>query len=120
VNAIGRANLDGSGADPTFIIFAPGVAAPRAVAADVRGTATLTATVPGAGTMAVAGRRIRRRARRARHAGAVKLLIAPSRKALVKLKRHGTAKVRLRATYRPDGGNPSSKARTIKLRLLTN
>jgi hypothetical protein len=82
-----------------------------------RGTATMIATVPGPGAMTVAGRGIRRRRERAPRAGVVRLLFTPSHRTRAELLQRGTAKVRFRATYSPDGGDPRVKALTIRLKL---
>jgi len=79
------------------------------------GTATLTVTVPGPGMIAVGGKGIVRRSRRAAAAGPVKLLIAPARKLKRKLDKEGGEKVTATITFTPFGGDPSSRSKTVQL-----
>lgn len=140
---IARANLDGTGADQTFISGATG---PCGVAVDVppsaaspappsnlftlgkpklnqrRGTAQLPVTVPGPGELELSGNGVKAtrvvRIDAARPQGPVRLLIAAMGAKRSRLNRTGKFTVRPRVTYTPDGGDPSIQ--TVKLTLKKN
>jgi hypothetical protein len=90
-----------------------------------KGTATLPATVPGAGSLTLAGKGVKpqrptraargRAAKTVNAAGIVKLKITPKGKTRKKLNRRGKAKVKLTITFTPTGGSPNAKGKTIKL-----
>jgi sugar lactone lactonase YvrE len=89
-----------------------------------RGTAKLTVNVPGPGTLTLAGKGVVGQrpahqdgaaARTVSAAGQVKLLIKAKGKAKKKLTKRGKAKVKINVTFTPTGGDPNSKAKTIKL-----
>jgi hypothetical protein len=75
-----------------------------------KGTALLTVVVPGPGTLTLTGKGVVKR----RTTGN-KLLVKAKGKSKRKLGRKGKAKVRLKVTFRPDGGTPNTKAKTVKL-----
>jgi hypothetical protein len=75
-----------------------------------RGTATLTVIVPGPGTLALGGRKVRPQS-----TSETKLLIRARGKAKRRLARKGRVKVRVRVTYTPTGGMPASMARNVQL-----
>ena len=96
------------------------------------GRATITVDVPGPGILSLvatsppagasqarAAKRITvaRVLRNVTRAGRVKLTIKPSRKAMAILKRKRKLKVGVRVAYTPSGGSPSSRRRTITLKL---
>jgi hypothetical protein len=90
-----------------------------------KGTATIPVTVPGPGSLVLSGKGVKpQRPLRAAHAraaktvtaaGTVKLKIVPRGKAKRKLRRIGTAKVRINVTFTPTGGSPSAQSKKIKL-----
>jgi sugar lactone lactonase YvrE len=81
-----------------------------------KGIATLTATVPGPGKLLLAGRRIERKAKRARRAGKVRLTVKPRERTRRTLERTGRVKVTARVTYTPAGGDPRKKSKTLILK----
>jgi hypothetical protein len=128
-NTIGRANLDGSAVNQRFITSAGG---PMGVAVDGRrpsnsftlakprlnrrtGTATLVATVPEPGKLALTGRAVKKQRRKVRSAGRVKLLVKATKGAAKRLRRTGRAKLTARVTYTPLGGGPRTKRRKLVL-----
>ena len=81
-----------------------------------RGTAILSVTVPGPGTIALAGKGIvAKPAKPIAAAGVVKLQIKAKGRARRKLNRIGKAKVTAMVTYTPTGGAANTQARTTKL-----
>ena len=81
-----------------------------------KGTAVLSVTVPGPGTIALAGKGIvAKPAKPVAAAGIVKLQIKAKGKARRKLGRLGKAKVTARVTYTPTGGAANTQAKTAKL-----
>jgi virginiamycin B lyase len=136
VGTIGRANLDGTGVDQRFICEAN---APIGVAVDAlsapppqsppnefsfcevkmnkkKGTAKLTVKVPGPGELVLARtKKVKGAKARAGENALVKLPVKPKGKAKKKLNKKGTAKVTAAVTYTPDGGEPNTERRKIKL-----
>ena len=81
-----------------------------------RGTAVLSVTVPGPGTIALAGKGIvAKPAKPIAAAGVVKLQIKAKGRARRKLDRVGKAKVTAKVTYTPTGGAANTQAKTAKL-----
>jgi hypothetical protein len=85
-----------------------------------KGTAKLTVRVPGPGDLKLAkNKKVKGKEKSAESKGTVKLPIEPRRKVRKRLRRKGTAKVRARVTYTPDGGDPNIVAgtdtKTVKL-----
>jgi hypothetical protein len=81
-----------------------------------RGTATLAVTVPEAGTLALAGKGVVAQGPTpARAAGIVRLTIEAKGKTEQKLSRSGTAKVKVKITFIPSGGDPNSESETVRL-----
>ena len=80
------------------------------------GTATLTATVPGAGTLLLTGRAVKQLTRLVGHAGAVKLTIKGQPGTQRKLGRTGRVPVTVKVTYTPTGGDPSTQSKKVTLR----
>jgi hypothetical protein len=126
-NAIGRANLDGTGADPSFIT---GAGVPSAVAVDVpnefsfgkvkkakrTGTAKLIVKVPGLGELELAkNKEVKGKVKVAEEAGKETLRVKPRRNTKKRLNRRGTAKVTANVTYTPNGGQPNTQSKKIKL-----
>jgi Zn ribbon nucleic-acid-binding protein len=130
-NFIGRANLDGTGANRHFITSAV-VASPGAVAVDAlrsfsiskvrknkrRGTAKLAVKVPGSGKLKLAQtNEVKGANQRADAKGKAKLPVRPRGKAKKELNAKGKAKVEAEVTYSPDGGDPNIVASTLTKRL---
>jgi hypothetical protein len=85
------------------------------------GTATVSVTVPGPGTLALSGKGVKaQQASRAgtsvAAAGTVALRIKAKGKKLRKLKSTGKVKVAFSITYTPTGGQPNTQARKVKLK----
>jgi hypothetical protein len=128
-SSIGQANLDGSGVNQSLI---GGAGGPVGVAVDPlsppntftllakppnkkKGTAVLIVSVPGPGQLALTGGGIKTQSKSASVAGDVKLTVRPNGRKKRKLNKTGKVKVKATVTYTPTGGEPSSKARLIKL-----
>jgi Tol biopolymer transport system component len=83
-----------------------------------KGTAKLTVNVPGAGDVDLAkSKKVKGAEKRATSEGSVKLAVKPKGKAKEKLADTGKAKVKAEVTYTPDGGDPSTKSKRVKLKL---
>ena len=80
-----------------------------------KGTARLPVTVPGAGRLELGGRGIKRVTRELAEAGRTTLPVKPKGQVRRKLRRTGKARVTARVTYTPDGGEPDTKSKRIKL-----
>ena len=89
-----------------------------------RGTATVKVNVPGPGELSLRGKNVIkasagiRRAvvsKRVGAAGAVKLPVRPVGKTKQRLRESGKAKVKLKITFSPTGGVPSTQSRKLKL-----
>jgi len=81
-----------------------------------KGTAKLTVNVPGAGELELAkSKKVKNDEERATAEGGVKLLVKPKGKARQKLGNNGKAKVKAEVTYTPDGGDPNTKSKRVKL-----
>ena len=141
INAtLGRANLDGSGANQVFITGATGPcgvavdvppsAAPPAPPSNVftigkpklnlrRGTAQLPVTVPAPGELALSGNGVAAakavRVNAVRVQTAVRLLIRARGAKLRKLIRTGRVVVRPKVSYTPDGGDRGTRSTGITL-----
>jgi hypothetical protein len=133
---IGRANLNGTGIDRNFIstkspfgstangVAVDGLGPPpsnefsfaRVRKNEKKGTAKLTVKVPGPGTLKLARTENVERARTfVEVKGKAKLGVKPRGKAKQKLAANGEAKVTAEVTYTPDGGEPNTKIKKIKL-----
>jgi hypothetical protein len=136
--AIGRASLNGTGADQNLIPVDPGTcgvavdalspppppAAPpsndltvgKAKKNEHKGTAKLTVEVPGPGELDLAKtKKVKADEESAAAAGTAKLLVKAKGTAKKKLKHKGKAKVTARVTFTPDGGTPNTESTNIKL-----
>ena len=83
-----------------------------------RGTAKLTVKVPGPGELSLSGKRLRRAKRTPGRAGKVKLLVAGrSRGVIRELRADGEARVKPRLRFIPDGGDPRTKRKRVRLKL---
>jgi hypothetical protein len=79
------------------------------------GTATITAVIPEAGHLVLAGKGIKRFIKDAAP-GKVKLLVRAAAKAATRLGRDGTVTVTVTVTYTPTGGAPNSQSKKLRLR----
>jgi YVTN family beta-propeller protein len=79
------------------------------------GTAKLQVVVPGAGTLALTGKKVRSVKRHAKKAGKVVLTVRPKASLGKALERSHQAKVHIRVKFSPTGGTPRAKDKTIKL-----
>jgi virginiamycin B lyase len=125
--SVGRANLDGSHANAVFI---PGGSEPCGVTADPlpftfgelnrdkrRGTAKLTVGVPGPGDLELAKtKKVKEAKGHAQAEGQVELPVKPRGGAKRKLNEDGKAKVKAKVTFAPEGGEPGTRSKPIKLR----
>jgi hypothetical protein len=83
-----------------------------------RGTASLTVTVPNAGTLAISGKSVKPQTRDAHQAGDLSLILQPSRKAAKKLKRTGKSSGKVAFTFTPSFGDPATQQAPVKLLKL--
>jgi hypothetical protein len=81
-----------------------------------KGTAKLTVKVPGPGGLRLAkSKKVKAKNKRADAEGKVKLPIKPRRKAKQKLATKGKVKVKAKVTFTPDGGDPNTQSKRLKL-----
>lgn len=80
-----------------------------------KGTAKLTIRVPAAGKLILSGKKVKRAQRSSKKAGKVVLNIRPKPKAKKQLAQDGSAKVRVKVKFRPTGGAPRTKSKSLKL-----
>ncbi len=82
-----------------------------------KGTAKLPVTVPCAGEVELAKtKKVKADEETAEAEGDVTLLIKPKGKARKRLNKKGKAKVKAEVTYTPDGGEPNTQTKKIKLK----
>jgi 6-phosphogluconolactonase len=79
-----------------------------------KGKARLTLELAGPGKVELAGKRVKRRTK---HPEGTKqrLSVAPTGEAKRKLRKRGKAKLKVEATYTPEGGTPSTKSKRIRV-----
>jgi hypothetical protein len=82
---------------------------------DRRGTAKLALDVPGPGHLKLSGKGVKRVKKRASRAGNVRLAIRAKGKAKRRLINRGKLKVHVKVRFKPEGGKPRSKSKTVKL-----
>jgi Glycine rich protein len=80
-----------------------------------KGTAILAVEVPGPGTLSLTGKGLVEQQRTASRAGSVSLRIAAKGSFGRKLSSAGQAKLKVRITFTPAGGDPKTLTRTIEL-----
>jgi hypothetical protein len=81
-----------------------------------KGTAKLTAVVPGAGVLHLAAtKKVKSDDEVAENEGEETLKVKPKGKSKRKLSETGKAKVEAEVTYTPDGGEPNTQAKRVKL-----
>ncbi|HEX6228957.1 MAG TPA: PKD domain-containing protein, partial [Solirubrobacterales bacterium] len=78
-----------------------------------RGTVLLTVHISGPGRVTVAGRLVKRRQRRRASAGPVRVPVIAKGRALKRLRKKGKARVRIRVSFRPDGGDHAATRRRL-------
>jgi virginiamycin B lyase len=129
-DSIGRANLNGSGVNQGFIAGA----GPAGMAVDAllpsnefslgkakrnkkRGTAKLTVeSLDPPGELELGGtRKLKGREKSVEQAAEAKLPVKPKGKAKRKLKKGGKSRVKAEVTYTPDGGEPNTQVKSLKL-----
>ncbi len=128
--ALGRANLDGSSPNPTFI---PNPASPSGLALDslsvppliiinkvqlnpAKGMASVIGHVAVAGQVRLGGKGLRTVARRQSSAGTFSLPLRPAGRVEKKLTNTGKAKVDVEITFTPTGGSSEVNERKVTLR----
>jgi YVTN family beta-propeller protein len=79
------------------------------------GTAKLKVKVPYAGKLTLSGRAVKKTKRGAKKKGVVTLSIKPKPKTLKALGKAGSAKVRVKVTFKPKGNKAKTKGRSLKL-----
>jgi hypothetical protein len=141
--AIARANSDGTGVEESF--FATGAKAPCGIAIDAlstppeppvgppapprgsinfgklkknlaKGTATLTVSVNGPGSLVLSGKGIRKVTKGAKGAGNASLGLKPNRGGKKSLARTGKLKVQISVTFTLAGGSAASKTKSLVLK----
>jgi hypothetical protein len=80
-----------------------------------RGTAKLPVLLPGPGKATVSGRRLKRTSKSASKAGKLNLPVKPKGKLKRRLIRHGSARVKAKVRFKPDGGSAHSESKRVKL-----
>ena len=81
-----------------------------------KGTAKLPVSVPGPGELDLAEtKKVKPQRKRAPGAGEVKLKVKPKGESRRVLRKKGKAKVLAKVTYTPDGGDPSTESKRLKL-----
>jgi hypothetical protein len=80
-----------------------------------RGTARIQVRLPGAGTMALRGRGVRKAVRTVHTSRKIVLPVRPRRGLAKRLKRTGRARIVLSLRFTPRGGTPKTKRKRLKL-----
>ncbi|HEU4739611.1 MAG TPA: hypothetical protein VFS54_11115 [Solirubrobacterales bacterium] len=84
-----------------------------------KGTATLSVKIPGAGTVTASGNGVvkaKKSAKKAKKAKTLKLTIKTKGKAKKQLAEEGTAKVKVKVTFKPTSGTSVTKTKNITLK----
>lgn len=82
-----------------------------------KGTATIAVSVPGAGSLALAGKGVKGASAVAKAAGRLSLTIQAVAKAKKKLSETGKVKLSLKITFKPAGGSAATQATKVTLKL---
>jgi Tol biopolymer transport system component len=82
-----------------------------------KGTATIAVSVPGAGSLALAGKGVKGAGAVAKAAGKLSLTIKAVAKAKKKLSETGKVKLSLKITFKPAGGSAATQATKVTLKL---
>lgn len=80
-----------------------------------KGTARLSARIPGPGRLVLAGKAVKRQVKHVPRAGRVTLTVKAKGKAARQLRRRGVARIRVKVTFTPTGGKPRAKAKALRL-----
>jgi hypothetical protein len=80
-----------------------------------KGTARLPVILPGPGGLKLTGKGIKRASRSADRAGKVTLPIRPNARLRKRLIRRGSVRVRAEVTFKPQGGDPRTRSKRVKL-----
>jgi virginiamycin B lyase len=83
-----------------------------------KGTALLTATIPGAGKLVLAGKGIKRQTEDALGAGEVKLKVIAKKETATELESSGEAQLTAKITYTPVQGDPNTQSKGLTLRQV--
>jgi hypothetical protein len=131
---VGRANLDGSNVNDLFVT---GGNEPCGVAVDSvtstgkpsnaftigklklnkkKGTGKLAVTVPGAGQLALTGKSLKAQKATATVGGTISLKLKAAKKGKKKLKKKGRLKTTAKVTFTPNGGDPATQQKQVKLK----
>lgn len=81
-----------------------------------KGTATVSVSVPGAGTVKVSGKGVKGSSKTASAAGSFGLPVKASGKAAAQLAKTGKVTLKVTITFTPKSGSPVAKTVTVKLR----
>ena len=81
----------------------------------MKGTAKLDVEIPGAGTVALAGKTLKPKTVAAGTPGTVQFAIKAKGKAKKKLRKRGKAKVSAEVTFTPTGGTANTIKKKLKL-----
>jgi hypothetical protein len=82
-----------------------------------KGTASLTATLPNPGTLAVKGKLVKPQTLDASAAGNLALTLRPNRQGKKKLKLSGKASGKIAFTFTPSFGDPATRTTPVRLKL---
>lgn len=88
----------------------------RIVANSKKGTATLTATVSGPGTLKLSGKGVKGATVKAKAAGAVKLTVKAAGAAATTLAKTGKVTLQAKVTFAASGGKTTTLSRKVKLK----
>lgn len=82
-----------------------------------KGTAKLILVLPGPGSVALAGKRVKKVVKPAKAAGSLSIPILALRKAKATLRHTGTVKLTLKITFTPVSGSANTQSHPLKLKL---
>jgi hypothetical protein len=83
-----------------------------------KGTAKLIVQVPGAGSLVLGGKGVKKSKASAKGAGTVKLPVVSAAKAMKRLTELGKVKLTLKVTFTPAGGAPNTESKKVTLKKL--
>jgi tricorn protease-like protein len=83
-----------------------------------KGTAKLSLVLPGAGSVGLSGKGVKKVAKQVKAAGKLSIPIVASGKAKATLEQTGTVKLALKISFTPVGGSPNTQSHPLKLKLL--
>ena len=83
-----------------------------------KGTATLVVDVPGAGSLVLGGKGVKKASMQAKGPGKVTLPVKAAAKAKAKLKELGKVKLALKVTFTPAGGAANAESTKVTLKTL--